>query len=204
MPTRNRVKVYIPDSYYHVYSRGVNKRLIFKEESDYSVFLNLLKRYLAKESLTDRFNRPYENLSNKVTLLAFCLMPNHFHLLLYQKHESGMTDLLHRVLTSYTNYFNKKYNRRGPLFQDVYKASLVSSDEYLQHISRYIHLNPKDWRNWDFSSLDYYLRRMKSNWLDPSAVLESFKDQKEYLDFISDYKDYKRSLEALKSELADS
>ena len=203
MPSRNRVKTYAPDTFYHVYSRGVNKRKIFPNDDDYVVFLNLFKRYLANEGSVDRYNRTYENLSDKITLLAFCLMPNHFHLLIYQKHELGMTDLLHRVLTSYTIYFNKKYSRSGPLFQDIYKASRISSDEYLQHISRYIHLNPQDWRRWDFSSLSYYLGEKNSKWLNPSRVLELFEDKEEYFKFTSDYLDYKISLDAIKTELAD-
>lgn len=203
MPTRNRVKLYAPDSFYHVYSRGVNKRLIFKEGSDYSVFLNLLKRYLSGELVSDRYERVYEDLSDKVQLLAFCLMPNHFHLLLYQNQKSGMTSLMHRVLTSYTRYFNKEHQRVGPLFQDTYKASMITSDEYLQHISRYMHLNPPEWRNWEFSSLGYYLGEKQSRWLNSAPILELFRDRTEYLEFTSDYKDYKKSLDAIKAELAD-
>lgn len=202
MPTKNRVKNYAPQSYYHVYNRGVNKRNIFLDDSDYSVFLNLFKRYLSDDS-PDRFNRIYKNLSDEVKLLAFCLMPTHFHLLIYQEKQTGMTNLLQRVMTSYSIYFNKKYRRVGPLFQDIYKASRISSDGYLQHISRYIHLNPEQWRDWEFSSLDFYLGNKQAEWLDQKIILELFEDQNEYLDFVSDYEDHKRSLEAIRSDLAD-
>lgn len=202
MPTKNRIKNYAPQSYYHVYNRGVNKRNIFLDDSDYSVFLNLFKRYLSDDS-PDRFNRIYKNLSDEVKLLAFCLMPTHFHLLIYQEKQTGMTNLLQRVMTSYSIYFNKKYRRVGPLFQDIYKASRISSDGYLQHISRYIHLNPERWRDWKFSSLDFYLGNKQAEWLDQKILLELFEDQNEYLDFVSDYEDHKRSLEAIRSELAD-
>ncbi len=203
MPTKNRVKTYIPDAYYHVYSRGVNKRVIFIDDSDYSVFLNLLKRYLSKEVSKDRYKRVYENMSNKVEVLAYCLMPNHFHLLLYQKSEQGMPDLLQRILTSYSMYFNKKYRRSGQLFQDAYKAKHISSDEYLEHISRYIHLNHSNWRRWGFSSLGCYLNEKQVDWLSPESILGLFKDKNDYLDFVSDYVDYKNSLDTIKAELAD-
>ncbi len=105
MPGKNRVKVYAPDSYYHIYNRGVNKRSIFLDNYDYSVFLNLLKRYLGKEQAKDKSGREYNNLYGDIELLAFCLMPNHFHLLLYQKDENAMSTLMHGVTTSYTIVF---------------------------------------------------------------------------------------------------
>ncbi|OGL34592.1 hypothetical protein A3F65_00650 [Candidatus Saccharibacteria bacterium RIFCSPHIGHO2_12_FULL_47_16b] len=196
------MKIYVPESYYHVYNRGVNKRSIFIDDKDYAVFLNLFKRYLTDGSL-DRFKRHYINLSSEVKLLAFCLMPNHFHLLIYQNNASGMTNLLQRVLTSYSIYFNKKYRRVGPLFQDIYKASRISSDDYLQHISRYIHLNPKNWKNWEFSSLPFYLGTKQAEWLNQKPILDLFKNEEEYLEFVTDYEDYRQSLEEIESELAD-
>jgi len=165
--------------------------------------LNLLKRYLSNEPVQDRYNRTYENLSAQVELLAFCLMPSHFHLLLYQKDVAGMTNLLQRVLTTYSMYFNKKYRRIGALFQDTYKASRIVSDEYLQHISRYIHLNPDNWRSWEFSSLDYYLDKKQATWLNHMPILELFENRKDYIDFVADYDDYKKSLDELKFELAN-
>src|ERR1043166_5683188 len=125
MASRNLEKIYLEESVYHIYNRGINKRRIFLEDVDYAVFLNLLKRYLDKEPTKDRKGREYEWLHNRIELLAFCLMPNHFHLLLYQKDPEAMTRLLRGVCTSYTGYFNKKYKRMGPLFQDRFKASLI-------------------------------------------------------------------------------
>lgn len=203
MPTKNRVKIYIPEAYYHVYNRGVSKQLIFTDDTDYSVFLSLFKRYLSNDSPGDRYNRTYENLSTKVELLAYCLMPNHFHLLLYQRDAMGMVNLVRRILTVYSMYFNKKYRRIGQLFQDTYKARQIASDEYLQHISRYIHLNPNNWRKWKFSSLDYYLSNKQADWLKPDRIIELFNDRKEYMGFLSDYEDYKKTLDEIKHELAD-
>ncbi|MGH7237985.1 MAG: transposase, partial [Candidatus Saccharimonadales bacterium] len=127
------------------------------DEGDYAVFLNLLKRYLDDRPARDSSGRPYDWLHDDLDLAAFCLMPNHFHLLIYQTKSEAMTRLLRGVATSYTTYFNKKHNRIGPLFQDRFKASMILRDDYLQHISRYIHLNPKNYKSWEFSSLPYYL-----------------------------------------------
>lgn len=114
-----------------------------------------------------------------------------------------MTNLLQRVLTSYSIYFNKRYQRVGPLFQDTYKASRINSDEYLLHISRYIHLNPQKWRDWEFSSIDFYLGNKRAEWLDQKPILDLFEDKSDYREFVANYEDYKRSMEEIKSELAD-
>lgn len=202
MPSRNRTKVYISDSYYHVYNRGLNKQSIFKDDYDYSVFLNLLKRYLSKESAKDKQGREYESLNSRVELLAFCLMPNHFHLLIYQNDELAMTTLLRRVSTAYSTYFNKKYRRTGPLFQERFKASRISKDNYLLHISRYIHMNPKDYKKWDYSSLPYYIGESKADWVRPKKILDLFND--DYMEFLRDYENRKRMLEEIESELANT
>lgn len=202
MPSRNRLKAYVSDGYYHVYNRGVNKRTIFKSEKDYAVFLNLLKRYLDDKPAKDKWGRQYETLHGQLELLAFCLMPNHFHLLLYQKSPEAMTRLLRGVAGAYSSYFNRQYGRSGPLYQDRFKASLILRDEYLQHISRYIHLNPKEYRTWEFSSLSYYMGDKSAAWLTPDRILELF-DKGEYPSFVADYIDYKATLDATKSELAN-
>lgn len=204
MPSKNRVKVYLENSYYHLYNRGVNKRVIFKDEEDYAVFLNLLKRHMAPESQKDKKGREYVNLYQDIELLAFCLMPNHFHLFIYQHTQSAIKDLMRLVLMSYTTYFNKKYRRIGPLFQDTYKASLITNDNYVLHISRYIHLNPREYRSWPYSSLAYFIGAKTANWVRPSRVLDMFSGKDDYLKFVADYVDYKRELDTIKSKLANS
>lgn len=202
MPSRNRIKLYVTESYYHIYNRGVNKRIIFKEDKDYAVFLNLLKRYLSNEPIKDKSGRLYESMYGRIELLAFCLMPNHFHLLMYQKDAMAMTELLHKVATSYTGYFNKKYKRSGPLFQDRFKASQISLDEYLIHVSRYIHLNPERYLQWEYSSLPYYLENRKAEWIKPGQVTSLFEGDN-YLSFLKDYEEHKKMLNEIKDQLAD-
>lgn len=202
MPSRNRVKDYVPDSYYHIYNRGVNKRTIFKDTQDYAVFLNLLKRYLSKEPQKDKNGREYDSLFGDMELLAFCLMPTHYHLLIYQYQPKAMTALIRRIGTTYSTYFNKKYSRVGPLFQERFKASRIINDNYLLHISRYIHLNPEEYKNWEFSSLPYYLGNKKADWMVPGKIIELFEGD-DYSEFLADYEDSKRILDEIKEELAN-
>jgi putative transposase len=194
----------VPDAYYHIYNRGINKRVIFKDQEDYVVFLSLLKRHLSKQPQQDKNGRIYKSFYGQIELLAFCLIPNHFHLLIYQTKSDAMTSLLRSVGTAYTMYFNKKYKRTGPLFQERFKASLISQDEHLQHISRYIHLNPENYRSWDFSSLGYYLGDRKADWVKPGRILGLFSGKIGYDNFLRDYEDFKQTLDDIKSELADS
>lgn len=202
MPGKNIVKTYVADGYYHVYNRGVNKQDIFKDDDDYRVFLNLFKRYLDDVPHKDNKGREYIWLHEQITLAAYCLMPNHFHLLIMQKEPDAMTQLLRNVCTTYTTYFNKKHKRVGSLFQGVYKASRITNDAYLQHISRYIHLNPDDYKSWDYSSYKYFLGKAKAAWISPKLILDMFEGES-YADFVADYEDHKQMLDEIKSELAN-
>ncbi len=203
MPSKNRIKQYGVGCYYHIYNRGVNKRKIFLDEEDYAVFLNLLKRYLDATPQKDKKGRMYTNLYGQLELLAFCLMPNHFHLFVYQNETSAVTYLMAGVCTAYSRYFNKKHKRVGHLFQDCFKASLVIEDSYFAHVSRYIHLNPADYMSWQFSSLPYYLGKKRAKWVMSGKVMEDFKNTKDYLQFLNDYEDQKKIMSELKYELAN-
>ena len=203
MPSRNIVKSFAPDNYYHVYNRGVAKQVIYHDDEDYAVFLNLLKRYLDTEPHVDKYGRTYEVMRNQVELLAYCLMPNHFHLLFYLHDDKAITKLLRAVCSAYTNFYNTKYKRVGTLFQGRYKASCITSDEYLQHISRYIHLNPKEYLGWSYSSLNAYLGKQTVNWVQTERIMNLFKGKTEYLAFTQDYAGHKAVLDEIKHELAD-
>ncbi len=184
MPGRNTVKQYITDGHYHIYNRGVEKRQIFLDDQDYRVFLSYLKRYLSPSDLEDQhITREFRDLSHNVQLIAFCLMPNHFHLLVKQISERGMADLMRGVSTRYSMYFNRKYDRVGGLFQGIYKAAFINQDEYFVHLSRYIHRNPDSYQNYPYSSYQYYLSR-DPVWLRSSSVLELFDSVKEYKTFV--------------------
>ncbi|MBI2012055.1 transposase [Candidatus Daviesbacteria bacterium] len=194
MPAKNSVKQFIENGYYHLYNRGVEKRNIFIDEQDYLVFINYLKKYLDPTLGSDP-----KSLANEVDLIAFCLMPNHFHLLTKQNTQTGITKLMRAVCTTYVMYFNRKYNRVGTLFQGKYKAAIIMDDIYLLHLSRYIHLNPyypgSDPKTYNYSSYNYYLGSRNAPWLKSAEILDFFKtaqktslkDCLSYQSFVEDY-----------------
>jgi putative transposase len=203
MPSRNVLKQDAPQSYYHVYARGINRQRIFREPADYEKFLRLFARYLSLEETHNRNGLSFPNFYNKLDLLAFCLMPNHFHLLVFQYQQGAMTEFMRSLLTSYSMYFNKKYKRSGPLFESRFKASLISDEAYLEHISRYIHMNPRSWRDYEYSSLPYYLQQVTDAWLRPERITDLFVTPTHYLNFLDDYQQNKEIMDILKHELAN-
>ncbi len=202
MPGRNIVKNFAAFHHYHVYNRGVNKGPIFLDKTDYLYFEWLLQRTVDMSPSKDNKGREYIWLRPSVDLEAYCLMPNHFHLLLMLRaSKKGAAQLIHSVATSYTMYFNKKYQRRGPLFENSYRAVLVDSDEQLQHVSRYIHLNHSKAGSWPHSSLRDFLQNSRS-WIEPSLVLAQFDyDKQRYEEFVHDYEDSQREKERIKRDL---
>ena len=202
MPSRNITKDYITHSYYHVYNRGVNRQIIFSDDHDYNVFLNLLKRYLSKTKHTDNYGRDGVSFHDEIELLAFCLMPNHFHLLIYVNEKPRtMSELMRRVCTSYTMYFNRRHDRVGSLFQSRFKASRITNDAYLLHISRYIHRNPEDYYNWKYSSYPYYIKDWKAEWVRPQKIYDLY-ECGTYEAFVNDHDNYHHMMNEISSELA--
>jgi putative transposase len=210
MASRNSVKEYISDSFYHIYNRGVEQRKIFLDEQDYSVFLSYLKTYLSpidKADLENILSSPdstskekdkalkllkLRNYSKDLDLVCYSLMPNHFHLLVHQK-DIVINSFANSIGTRYAMYFNRKYKRKGVLFQDVYKAVLVKSEEQLLHLSSYIHLNPIKASNPTLpSSLSEYLGLRKTDWIKAHHIMDYFSVSKPkftYQDFIGSVAD---------------
>lgn len=203
MPSRNVIKQDVVESYYHVYFRGGNRSRIFRDAADFEKMLQLFARYLSLAEAKNSAGISFPNYHYKLELVAFCLMPNHVHLLVYQRQQGAMTEFMRSLLTSYSMYFNKRHKRSGPLFESRYKASLISDDSYLEHITRYIHLNPRQWREYEYSSLPYYLQQISDEWIEPKRIQELFASPEEYLTFIQDYENNKEMMEILKHELAD-
>ena len=197
------------DAIYHIYNRGVDKREVFLDHSYYSRFLSLLKHYLtydypycllvrslkrvkSKEKRQEVFRRlETKKIKPPVEIISFCIMPNHYHLTLNQSSENGISSFMHRLGTSYTNYFNICKERSGRLFESTFKAVLVESEEQLLHLSRYQHLNPrslnltpKELVNYSWSSLPAYLGKKEPSFVSPKMVLSAFKDSQSYLDFV--------------------
>lgn len=205
MPSRNIVKVYAQDNYYHVYNRGVAKQPIFLEAKDKQKFLSILQRHLDPScTMLKADGMPYRKFNEHLDFLCYCLMGNHFHLLFYlNKDTDSISAFMQSVLTAYTMYFNKKYKRVGTLFQGVFKASLISNDSYLIHITRYIHLNPRTYETYLYSSLSNYLGKRSDVWINPNRILVMFEGD-DYLQFVRDYEAQNAILGELKYELADT
>jgi len=203
MPCRNVTKIDISNSYYHIYARGHSKSDIFRDDEDYRVYFNLLKRYLGSKPEKDGSGRLYVNLSDEINLICYCLMPNHFHLLCYQIEEGSMTKLMRCVLSSYSKFFNNKYELSGSIFETTYKASMIDSDQYLIHISRYIHLNPDKWEIYKYSSVKYFSGKPAPSWIKTGRIKDLFDSQNEYINFLRDYSDKKQSYKLIKSSLAN-
>ncbi len=202
MPNRNTVRAFQPQAIYHVYNRGVAKQSIFLDDQDYRAFIRRLELLLLPEDEAERLQHTtnrirLQNLHSQVELQAFCLMPNHFHLMIKQGDDArAITRSMRTLSTSYSMYFNKKYNRIGPIFQGRYKASWVNNEPYMLHLSRYIHCNPlalkKDIYAYPFSSLQYYFQESCPKWVEPGDIESLFSSQFEYEEFVDDLIDIDR------------
>lgn len=192
MSPKNSIKLYEAGASYHLYNRGVEKRPIFLDDQDYKVFLNYLKVYLLPKSLLQGSSlkvapsRQLKNFSDQIDLVCFCLMPNHFHLLVKQDTEMGIRDFVRALCTRYSVYFNKKYERVGRLFQGIYKAVKVESEEQLVYLSKYIHLNPQESKlDLEYSSLRNYLGEQRHGWVKPEEILGYFSETNPNLSYSS-------------------
>lgn len=197
VPARHRIKEYFKNSYYHIYNRGVEKRLIFLDKQDYAVFLSYLKEYLLpkdEKELMKQLGNPtasckerdkilkllrLNNFADEITLLAYCLMPNHFHLLVKQKSSQAIDKFMNSLGTRYTMYFNRKYKRVGNLCQGIYKAVLVTDESQFLYLTKYIHRQTlasqgQAWEPIQPSSYRNYLGRTETRWVHPEEILAFF------------------------------
>ncbi len=144
MSTRNIT--FSVEEFYHIYNRGVDKRDIFLDDEDRDRFIRLLfvcnsfKPLIYKDVRGFSFYE-FDKGEEMVAIGAYCLMPNHFHILIREIKEGGTVKFMSKLLTSYSSYFNRKYDRTGTLFEGAFKASHLNRDEYLKYIFSYIHLN---------------------------------------------------------------
>ncbi len=195
MPAKNIIKSYDENGFYHIYNRGVEKRNVFIDEQDFKVFLSYLKSYLSpiadQEGKTSP-SRKLKNYSESIDLICYCLMPNHFHLLIRQYTQEAIIGFMQSISTRYSMFFNRKYNRVGGLFQSAYRAVEVISEEQLVYLTRYIHRNPgpsrshlEDALNYPYSSVDNFLSLSKQNWLKHDIVTKLFSNSVKRLSYLS-------------------
>ncbi len=209
----------VTGEYYHVLNRGVNSVPTFSTSKDYLQFLFSLEYYnftsppvrlsrfkvMPRPEKEDLLDQLRSNSAKYVELLAYTLMPNHFHLLLRQIKDGGISKFTGKLVNSYTRYFNTIHHRTGPLFQGKFKAVLVESEEQLIHLSRYIHLNPfvssvvkKDQLEaYLWSSLSEYLTG-KAQRCEINTVMNSFKNSEAYRSFVFDHADYAARISIVK------
>ena len=167
------------DNYYHVYNRGNNKEQISFEDKNYHYFLSKIEK-----AFTD-----------KIDLIAYCLMPNHFHLLVCVKEDGALEEAMQKISTSYTRAINKAYNRTGHLFQGRFKNKLIPNNEYLLHLSRYIHRNPlraglvTNIEDWNFSSYSAYIGKTKTSFIKPEIIIDQFNLPGEYSRFVTEFQE---------------
>lgn len=209
-----RDHIFVPDEYYHIYSRGIEGRPIFLNNTDYWRFLTILflfqwENYLSKpgdythfiqHSMSDDLfastdvHRLFPG--DKVAeIICFCLMPNHFHLLLKAVRRGGISLLMQRLGNSHTKHFNTKYARKGHLFQSRFQSVHVDSNEYLNHLSWYIHTkNPSELPDWRGKEIEYPWSSMQdfvttNRWeklLSPGIILDQFSNKEEYAAFLAE------------------
>ena len=204
---KNSLKIYAADGVYHIYNRGVAKNPIFLKEEDYAVFLSYLKEYLSppvpltiEELRLMDYTYERKNYYLEIQLIAYCLMPNHFHLLLRQRNSRSIESFMRSLLVRYSGYFNKHYDRVGHLFQGVYRGILVDREEYFLWLSRYIHRNPleilvkgRTLSDYPYSSYPAYLGTKKISWIDTKDTLGLAGD---YHEFVEGQKDEPTDLQS--------
>lgn len=210
-----RLTPFVNDSCYHVYNRGVEKRTIFSDNRDYQRFLKTLYYYQFTGpkpafSTHNRFKvKDFSHNPKIVEIVCYCLMPNHIHLLIKQLRDNGISEFMSKVINSYTKYFNTIYKRVGPLFQGSFKTVLIENDNYLMHLSRYIHLNPyassltDNLESYQHSSYPQYVGLVSHPLCVAEPVLDNFKDVESYKEFVTGHEDYSRELEFLKHLLLE-
>ncbi len=211
--------VFATEEIYHVFNRSIAKVPIFNYQKDYNRLLSLIDYYrFAPDMSFSHYNRLektlkeqyFQNLVNSknhtVEIMSFCLMPNHFHLLLKQKTDYGVKNFVSNIQNGYAKYFNVRSDRSGSLFQAMFKAVRIENDEQLLHVSRYIHLNPstafivepEKLFSYKWSSLPEYLGIIDSVFTDFHLILDLIGGREKYKNFILDQADYQRQLGKIK------
>lgn len=205
---------------YHAFNRGVAKQPIFTTSQDYLRATNLLDYYrfskpqfcfshfsrlprIQKDLIWEKLQTDAKNL---VDIISYCFMPNHFHLLLKQLTENGISLFMANFQNAYARFFNSKNHRDGPLFQSVFKAVRIEDNNQLLHVNRYMHLNPvssyliekEELANYPWSSYPQYIGSVPKSFVKSDLVLDQFRNIEAYKKFVFDQADYQRQLASIK------
>lgn len=183
MPRRN--EVFIAGHYYHVFNRGAGQAPIFFLPDNYLYCLTLLKKH--SQAL-------------KISIIAYCLMPNHYHFLLRPDNEESISRFIYLVFNSYVQAVNRQEGRHGTLFEGRFKHVHVDHDAYLLHVCRYIHANPvqagivKTINDWPYSNYLEWVGKRRGTLVDKTFVAEHFKTAEQYTNFVQEYLDGKAEI----------
>ena len=209
------------DNYYHILNRSIAKFNIFNNDIEFQRILDTFVYYRqlnpplrfswfyeqSKKKLIDQIDN-----DNLVDILCYCLMPTHFHLILKQNIDDGISKYMSKVENSYTRYFNIKHKRKGPLWESRFKNILVETDEQMLHLTRYIHLNPVSAgivskpQYWQFSSYHEYIdKKIKAD----NFKISNYEDvidiqPKIYKDFVNERIDDQKDLSIIKKYLLEN
>ncbi len=223
----SRTTPLITGEIYHVLNRSVASIPIFEKKREYARFLLSLKYYrytdipgslshflrIKKEQREAIMHQLSQKSKLRVSIICFCIMPNHFHLLLKQEEEGGISEFVRLIANSYSKYFNIKHQRSGPVFENRFRAVRVETEAQFLHLSRYIHLNPysgflvktiKELLDYRYSSLREYLGLKQRDCIcQKNLILSHFSSVKKYQKFLQDRADYQRNLEIIKRQLLE-
>ncbi len=167
-----RKVAFVASEFYHIYNRGNSKQKVFHNKEDYEHFIGLLYACNQKENFKiDNLQKGQDLFSiNKISSLvdigAYCLMPNHFHILLTQAEDGNISKFMQKLSTAYVMYYNKKYKRTGGLFEGKFKSQHLNTDIYLKYLFSYIHLNPiklvnKEWKEKGIGNVSFILKYLQ-------------------------------------------
>lgn len=215
-----RPEPFVTDYVYHIYNRGVNRSTIFHSQQNYQRFYDTIDyyriptqpvklSYFLKWSLTDKrklLETTQRNPKKYVSIYCYAFMPNHFHLLVRQIQENGVSEFMRKVQNSFAKYENIRHERTGGLYEGPFRAIRIKTENQLLHVSRYIHLNPytssivtslKELHAYPWTSLPQYIAEKKGI-CETRPILSSFSSSKQYEQFVNDQADYQRELETIK------
>ena len=181
--TLYRDKPLLPDQLYHVFNRRDDGADVFRDDEDKEVFENAVKRFIRPDLYTDGRGRRATERENDVTLLAYCVLDTHYHLVLRQLTAMAMSKFMQSVMSSYAQRFNRKYERSGPLFDGPYQARPILSTRHLKKAIAYTHANPESPHGYRWSGHRFYEDEQldsDTSWFDATAGLRVYGSLDEY------------------------
>ena len=199
-------RIFLPNEYYHIYNRGVDKRNIFSDHEDLLRFFESMSEFNSLSAIGSIYEnnfrkrkglkRSSDHKNRLVNFVCFCLNPNHYHFIITPVVEKGIERFMQRLGTGYTMYFNNKYKRTGSLFSGKFKSIHVGDNNYLLHLSAYVNLNSlvhnikHNDKKFIKSSWSEYSKILNNNFCDKEVILEQFKNRDDYVKFAKDSLEY--------------